>query len=620
MDTTMNRASSRERLVVALAYVATALLTLIPFFQVGFTTCDDLLYFQVARHSWADWMGDARIYAETQGRFYFLITKIFYYVPYLVDNFAYTKAVQYLSLVACYGLAAYFVYRLFRSWQLGLMVLLLLLLDTAITSNNHIATIAYPFYFSFSLILFIGALLLFLNYRERGAYWRIIVSALLMLATFLFYEMYLLFAVAFLVVITIGHWRSRGLRATLRSRAFWSEVLPYLFVAALYAGCYFGYRLWLTNTHKGSAFYAGATFTADSFTLDGFFRVLWRCTRGVLPWQYYMDSQSLMRDNSLLIGGHTNNLWRVLTHAPVIVWINALLQAALLWWLTRSVASSLSRRHLLWGFLAALFLAFFAHALIGITPKYNVEWSHWMRGYVTSFFSMFALMTAFALLIAGSLRLFRSEGAQRFVRLGWCLFILLLSVLTGYSNHHVGREWAKSQHRFALIDRMSKAGAFDTLPDNAVLYIEELAQTSWVANDISKGPELGKYINMRAGRSFHFASTIDELVQMPANAPVYYLHAAQSQKAGDLLVAIAALDAQTPLRPDSLTASHVESYYYSPSKQYTLFYQAAGTWKALPFAAERHIERITHIALSDSAINPRSLLISNMILPQQDDE
>ena len=55
----------------------TALLTLLPFFKVGFTTGDDFQYFITARHP-ANWINDAIAYAEGAGRFYFLITKYFY--------------------------------------------------------------------------------------------------------------------------------------------------------------------------------------------------------------------------------------------------------------------------------------------------------------------------------------------------------------------------------------------------------------------------------------------------------------------------------------------------------------------------------------------------------------
>ena len=614
-----------SKVALVVAYLATALLTLIPFFQVGFTTGDDLLYFQTTRHGWNYWMDDARIYAETQGRFYFLITKIFYYVPYLIDNFAYTKAVQYVTLIACYALVSYFVCRLFRSARLGLIMLLFLILDTAITANNHIPTIAYPFYFSFSLIVFTSSLLLYMNYRVRGGYWRLILSALHMFFTFLFYEMYLLFAPVLLLIVmrrcpdaaTVAAPSRNGRQITIRNLRFsLSEVLPFFIVALLYVACYVGYRRWLVATDSTHQFYDGATFAAGAFSIEGFFRVLWRCTRGVLPWQYFIDSRSLMQDNSLLLGGHSNSLWRMLTHAPAVVWINALLQVALLWWLTHDdIKAHGSRRSLLLPLFVALFLAFFSHVLIAITPKYNQEWSQWMRGYVTSFFSMFALMAALALIVAGTLRLCKRQSMRRLWRAAWCLFVLLLSVLTGYSNHHVGREWSKSQHRFAVIDQMAREGAFEALPDDAVICIDELLNTSWVAYDISKGSALGKYINMRAGRTFSYLESTDQIGTLPSDKPLYYLHAAETKKACELLISLARVEGNTCRQPDSLLSQQAEVYYLSPTKDYTLFYEAGTSWKALPYAADNRRQRLTHITLQDSAINPRAIYISDMQMP-----
>ena len=83
-----------KTLLTYLGLAVTAVLTLIPFFSVGFTTADDFQYYNTAQTSWQIWMADAKIYAESTGRFYFLVTKVFYYVPYLIDSFGYTKAVS----------------------------------------------------------------------------------------------------------------------------------------------------------------------------------------------------------------------------------------------------------------------------------------------------------------------------------------------------------------------------------------------------------------------------------------------------------------------------------------------------------------------------------------------
>ncbi len=603
----------KKQLLVYAALAITALLTLIPFLKVGFTTADDLQYFTTARFP-EIWLTDATMYAEMAGRFYFLITKYFYYVPYLIDSFGYTKAVQYISLLASYAMFSWLAYRLFKSKNASLLTMLLLIFNTVITTNNHVPTIAYPFFFSFSLIIFIGAILIYMNYKEKSGYWRVIISALLFLVAYLFYETYLIFAIIFGVVIVARHLKTDGFAAMLRNRYFWCEVLPYIASAIVYLGCYWGYRQWLTHINPDITFYDGASFSLGAFSVSGFFKVLWKCTRFAFPGQSFFDSQGLLADNSQLIGGHHRFIFG---HIPAIVWINALLQTGLVWYLTREKESfSIDKKKIGIGLAISFIAAFLSHTLIGIARKYNTEWCNWMHGYVTSFFSIFALMLALTLIIAVTLNA-QNDKLRNAIRIVWCAAILYFSLLTGYTNQLLSREWAKCQNRFTLIDMIAKTDFFKTLPDNAVIYDEELHNTSHVTADISKSKDLEYYIDMRAGRELNYVDA-DKLSQVPATTPLYYLHAIETKKACELLISISKLDTTRSNQPDSLRATQSEVFYYSPAKRYTVFYKNGAQWKHIKYWDEDDRQRtlLTHVSINDTAINPRMIMISDMIVPE----
>ena len=72
-------------------FFLTIFLTLIPFFKIGLTNCDDLEYYLDAFVKNSKRVG----YAQHAGRFYFLITKPLYHVAYFIDNFYLTKVIQY---------------------------------------------------------------------------------------------------------------------------------------------------------------------------------------------------------------------------------------------------------------------------------------------------------------------------------------------------------------------------------------------------------------------------------------------------------------------------------------------------------------------------------------------
>ena len=113
----------QEKWLMVATFAIVALLTLLPFFKIGFATDDDLQYFVTSHRSWQQWVEDARWYAVCSGRFYFLITKYFYDVPCLIDSFVYKKAEQYISLMVCYGVFSYLIFRIFRSARLATITL-----------------------------------------------------------------------------------------------------------------------------------------------------------------------------------------------------------------------------------------------------------------------------------------------------------------------------------------------------------------------------------------------------------------------------------------------------------------------------------------------------------------
>ncbi|MBR1517234.1 MAG: hypothetical protein IJ620_03740 [Bacteroidales bacterium] len=603
-----------------LAFVAIGVLTLLPFFGVGFVTDDDFQYFITARHPGQRWLMDAHYYAVCAGRFYFLLTKYFYYVPYLVDSFAYTKVVQYLTLIACYLLFSYLVFRLFRSQRLALLTLLLVVFNTAITSQDcFIPNIYYPFYFAFSLMIFMLALVCYINYVERGSYCQLVASALLCLLAFLFYETYLVFALFLMVAVFLRHWHASG-RQFFASRAFWKELLPFVVVGLLYVSCYVGFRLYLRVAYPDVDIYDGSRFDVSRFSLSNFFTVLERCTRIAIPGQTYFYNRGLISDNTLLLTGHHRG-FDIFAHASVAVWINAILQTALLCWLTRGrTLQSLSWRKIIVGILAAVAVAYGAHTLIAITPKYNIEWSHWMRGYVTSFYSIFALMLALSLLIAASLKPLCSQRVARVVRGCWCVAMLLLSVLIGYTNEHLSREYQKCYSRLRAIDWIAKQGYFDTLPADALLYTQALHHTPGIHYNYDGQHDMADYISLRAGRDI--ASTTD-WQQMVASSdtcparPLYYVHCAAAPRQGDLLVAFSRLDGPLPPSPDSLSASYADVFYLSPSKQFTLFYRDADAIRAVPhLPGDRH-QPLSHVSISADSISPYSFYVSNISDPNQ---
>ncbi|MBR6131620.1 MAG: hypothetical protein IKQ20_07145 [Bacteroidales bacterium] len=621
--------SKKEKFLWALAFSAIAILTLLPFFQVGFTCGDDFQYYNTAQGTWSQMRADAESYAHQSGRFYFLITKYFYCIPYLIDSFAWTKFVQYGSLLLCYGLFAYTAGRIFRSVRLGMLTLLLLIFNTFIGANWHYPPTAYPFYFSFSLMVYLCSILLFVNYTEKGGSWRLILSAIVCFIACLFYEDYIIFTILFGCCILVRHWRISGFLPMLKSKQFYKEIIPYVTVVLAYMACYIGYRLYIKYSLAQTYMYDGVVL-AENFSFANCFAILNKCTLYTLPCKAFKlwEVQQLMKENSLALTGHSNNPLFILTHAPAVAYVNALIQCGILWLLARKAdLKRISWGLIIGGIAVALVFAFSANLLIAISEKYNSEWASWMQAYVTSFYSYMGIMLTIALVIAATLKLSEHRIVRPVICTIWCVLMFGCSVVNSYTNDLLSREWKKSQNRVTMLHLLGEKGYLDSIPENATLYDESLHNTSvYGASICLGGDDFEKLFSRIAGHQLDFARTQEELISKMStigNRPLYYIQATETKKNGELMMAFSRITDVDTADVLNATADEADIFYYSPTKDYLLFYNVLGggdtvQTKALTVISKNKREKITHIRLQEPGLVPLQFSISNMMVPTED--
>lgn len=605
-----------KTLLPYMALLAVAVLMAIPLFDIGFNTSDDFQYYVTAQQSWDYWAMDHYYYAIT-GRFYFLITKYFYYVPYLLDNFLAAKVIQYGTLYGAYLLFVYLVGRVLHSRKAALITLLLLLINTVAAPPNYfIAVASYPFYFTFSLIIFLLGCLMYVTYYQRPEgerrLWRPWVGGLLIFISFLFYETYLIFAMMLGLYVLIRHWRREGFAPMLRNRATYHETLPLLIAAVIYVAIYMGYRLYLQ--HSGISFYDGTSFNAATFSLSNFWRVMYKCATIALPGQIFFHKKGLIADYSLLPGGHSNSPLSIMGHASPTTWICALLAAGLLWWLTKK-PSTLTWRQVVKTVVVGTAIALFAHTLIAVSEKYNADWASWMKGYVTSLYSYFGVALVLMAAVTASLKGIRRTGWRNALRILWCIILCYFTLLNGYTNEHMARAQACNKNRVDILNHMGRSGYFDALPEDAIVYTDALHRFSQMAFAIANDTEdIEDLINLRCKNKLRCTDKYEMLKAFAADtpeAPVYFINAIESKKSGELLVILAQVDG-LPDNPEEARTSHADLFYLSPEKSYTVVYTSASGTHLTTVNAPRR-EAITHCTLDDEGINPWEIVVSDMI-------
>ena len=620
----MNLMNKKEKIFLALAYAVTAILTLLPFFEVGFTNSDDFQYYNTAHNSLDYWFEDASIYAKIAGRFYFLITKYFYYVPYLIDNMFWTKFMQYAPLFACYLLSAQIVYLIFDSKRLGALTLLVLVFNMSIGLCWFYVPTAYPFFFTFSFMIFLLGVLLYVNYTKKDGYWRIILSSVLFFISYLFYENYLVFAVIFCCCVFARNWKKTGFVTMLKSKSFYKETVPYAVSLVVYMICYIGYRQYVVRTGENADFYGG-TVLSPEFSWANFFTIVYRCTIYTLPGMPYSRHYADVAANSLFVSGHYDNIWFIVTHASAVAYVNALLQCGILWTLVRKTRfAELSGKGIALGFVTSLLFAFSSHILIAISYKYNYGLANVIWCYVPTFYSYFGVMLAIAFLIVASLKYISNNKVASAVGVVWCVLLAVFSLINSYTNDSLKREWVKSQNRVTVVELMAKDGLFDNVPDESIIYTEQLHNTSRIGLSLCyETNDFENLISRVSGKHYYMEDNWNDLlaeVDKRPESPVYLMQVTESKKYGELLLAISHVSSMDG-DASNVVADKADIVYYSPTKDYVLYYNLGADHrlsKSVNVVSNDKNREITHVSLEEEGMNPFGFSVSNIVVPTAD--
>ena len=194
-------------------------------------------------------------------------------------------------------------------------------------------------------------------------------------------------------------------------------------------------------------------------------------------------------------------------------------------------------------------------------------------------------------------------------------------------NDLASKEWRKSQNRVSAIQLIAEEGGLDNIPENALIYDEQLHHTSETAFSICNGStDFEQLIMKLTERHYNFSSLQENLLQQCAespNNPLYFVQATESKKQGELLMAFSHV---TQMNADNILnslADEADIYYYSPTKNYVLFYHlytgtdSAQTKAVTVLSSDRHA-KITHVKLQEAGLNPLGFNISNLMTPTTD--
>ncbi len=554
-------------------FFLTILLTLFPFFKIGFTTADDFGYY--LRTLDGTVFSDAVKSAENTGRFYLYFVKPIYSIPYLVDNFYFTKIIQYSFLLWSFILFTVLIKRIFKQNEFSLLIFLLLFTFLSVTPNFHIPVIAYPFYFTFSFSIFLISLLQLLKYYETNKYKCLIVSATLFSVALLFYENFLIFLLFILGFMALKNFVEQKFRF-LKNKSFYKEILPFILVFLAYLTCYFIYKK--INNERG--YYSGSSFVQD-FNIHHFLEVLINYNKASLPTKMYHEFRSIIEMYSLLQGGHRHNFWYILQNSTLITILNSIIQSFLFVSIVLKIKSTISWKKAGMAFLILLLLTFSVHILLGLTDKYQGS-DYWrnVSGYVTTYYSYFCITTLIGFVIYACIKAFYSNKYLKNLTIGvFSVVIFGLSIMMGYTNEHLSRAWQQSQNKFNIMDKVLEKRIFDKIPKNATIYTGELNPSLYdFGLGICSYPSSWKdYVFLKTGKKLNIYTLLDDFkhnLLQDSLQHVYYISLYDTPKNQDVLLVLSKINNNSIKKNEeetmlsAITANEADVYYYSPNKEF----------------------------------------------------
>ena len=187
----------------------------------------------------------------------------------------------------------------------------------------------------------------------------------------------------------------------------------------------------------------------------------------------------------------------------------------------------------------------------------------------------------------------------------------------------------KSENRITMLRLINEEGFFNSLPDNALIYTEPLHHTSEHAWIVSKQhSNMEAFITILAGDSkkLNFAKNQDDLRQLVVEypeAPVYLLQAAESKKFCELMLCFSHISHLDTTDLALSTADCSDIFYYSPTKEYVLFYGVnahtdSAEVKATSVISTDKRQKAVHATLNEQGMDPFGFSISNLCIPTKD--
>lgn len=448
------------------------------------------------------------------GRMHFF--KIFNnYLPYAVDSFIYFKTVMMAALIGGLLLFSYFMKLMFESKKIFYLSLLISLVGLQI-SWDHNAILCFGGQHTVSLAYLLCSFITYLHYLRKNKRYLLGISVITYALALFPYEMFVVYIPVYLL---LGLWEKKNWRESLR------KMIPHFVCLALFIMASFCFYHFRTDS------YAGATASSEIHP-DRILRVMWQYSVSSVPGYFFASPgyRYLIRSYQEIPGRayFLNSLksgWM----------IKALLAAVILWILMRREENNRIKinRSCLFLFLAGVAYFFSPPFLPALTEHYQeAVIVHGQKGMQVTYYSYFGFLWMAVLALMVIPRLARNPEWRFVLMTGAVVVVGLTSLVVDCTNYNLGKEQAKADDRWKLVDQFLKSPAYREIPEDSFIYAPSLFRPFTTLNfggqalDPTPPSATGLYnnywnfyFNYRGKKTVH---VLDPIASIPSNATDFY--------------------------------------------------------------------------------------------------
>ncbi len=550
-----------EKVFLFLLLSSITAIVLIPFIKTGIATGDDAEF--LISGLIKNYKSDAVNYAERAGRFYFLLTKPLYNLPYLIHNLIVIKTINIILLTINLILLSAIIKQLFNNkWITYLLYILLLTFITIKGRNNPI--VSFQWYFTGSFIFVLSSIYYALKYSKSYTKKHRILSIVFFVTGLIFYEVYLLYAP--LIILSSLNYSNKIRHAFIKNKL--SNIIkvstPFFITGLVYVISYFAYRLYYPPDYSGTSIANGFKF------YDGL-NTIFDLSRGAYPCYFFFFGKSVFWHTSPLLKNHIQNLGYILETANYLWYIKAIVIGSISFVFLNSMKIKEIKRILII-FIAAVLFIYIPQIPLALTEKYTYQYPG-MDNYITTLFGFFSVV--FAITIIFSLVSFLQNSIIKRVLITIIGIVISIgSILTDYINYHAVKDLQQPLYTFKCIDEFIETDEFKSLPENAFVYSPNLYKNSKISYMYSQGYKWDNYIHLKTNKNIKFIKSKNKLINALNNKRenIYYLKYNYSKKDMDRFIAFGPISQKSIV--DSINtiilSDSIVCYNYSSYKDFTI--------------------------------------------------